>query len=114
MKLNSLTTSWICLAIAIIFGVFGTIAMKKSHGLQNIKPTIYLAIFYAISFIALTLAMQHIELSIVYAVWSGVGTILIATIGIIHFHESISIKKTFFLMLIVIGVIGIHISDIFA
>lgn len=112
MSTMSVTNSWIALLVAIVFGVLGTFAMKKSHGLKYVKPTLYLVIFYTISFVALTFAMQHIELSIVYAVWSGVGTLLIAAIGIIHFNESISIKKILFLLLIVIGVIGIHLSDV--
>lgn len=100
--------SWIALAIAILFGVCGTFSMKLSHGLQKLRPTIYVAIFYIISFIALTFAMKHIDLSVVYAVWSGIGTFLIAMIGIFYFNESASFKKILFLLLIIIGVIGIH------
>ena len=111
MTFSTMTNSWISLLIAILFGVMGTISMKLSHGLKYKKPIIYLAIFYLISFVALTFAMKHIELSVVYAVWSGVGTVLVASIGIIYFNESISIQKVIFLMLIVIGVIGIHLTD---
>jgi small multidrug resistance pump len=100
--------SWITLGIAIIFGVLGTISMKLSHGLSRFWPMVSLGICYGISFIALTFTMKHIPISIVYAVWSGVGTVLVATIGMIHFKESVSAKKIFFLMLIVIGIIGIH------
>ena len=103
--------SWISLAIAILFGVLGTLSLKLSDGLQKLRPVIWLAIFYAISFSALTFAMQYIELSVIYAVWSGVGTVLVATIGFFYFHESVSVKKIFFLALIVIGVIGIHLSE---
>jgi small multidrug resistance pump len=111
MKMSLITDSWISLGIAIIFGVLGTMSMKLSHGLQYRKPIICLIFFYTISFIALTFAMKYIQLSVVYAVWSGVGMVLVATIGIIHFHESISIRKIVFLTLIIIGVIGIHLSD---
>lgn len=111
MKLSLVTDSWICLGVAIAFGVMGTISMKLSHGLQRLKPSILLLLFYTISFIALTFAMKYIELSVVYAVWSGVGTILVATIGIFYFEESLSLRKVLFLMLIVLGVIGMHISD---
>lgn len=111
MNLSTHTESWIALAIAIIFGVLGTTAMKLSHGFQHLKPSFYLAFFYTASFVALTFAIKGIELSIVYAVWSGVGTLLVAAIGIIHFHESISFRKIIYLMLVAIGVIGIHISD---
>lgn len=103
--------SWISLGIAIVFGVLGTISLKLSHGIHKSRAAIFLAIFYFISFVALTFAMKHLDLSIVYAVWSGVGTILVAAVGIVYFHESVSAKKIFFLLLIVIGVIGIHLSD---
>lgn len=102
---------WVSLGIAIIFGVLGTISMKVSHGLHYVKPTVFLAIFYCISFVALTFAMKYIDLSVVYAVWSGVGTILVAAIGVFYFNESISWRKLFFLLLIVVGVIGMHISN---
>lgn len=111
MKSAILMNSWVSLLIAILFGVMGTISMKLSHGLRRIKPIILLIIFYTISFVALTLAMKHIELSVVYAVWSGVGTVLVAGIGILYFNESISLQKIIFLALIVIGVIGIHLTD---
>jgi small multidrug resistance pump len=114
MKLSLLADSWISLLIAIIFGVGGTICMKLSHGLTQAKYVAYLCIFYAISFVALTFAMQYIELSVVYAVWSGVGTVLVATIGIMYFNESVSTRKILFLALIVLGIIGIHLSDSFS
>ena len=105
--------SWICLAIAILFGVLGTVSLKLSHGLQRLKPSVCLAFFYFISFSALTLALQGIDVSIVYAVWSGVGTILVAIIGIVFFHESMSIRKLVSLLLIVLGVFGIHLANAF-
>jgi small multidrug resistance pump len=111
MIMTPVASGWLFLGIAIIFGVLGTIFMKLSHGLQKLKPVLFLLIFYTISFIAMTLAMQHIELSIIYAVWSGMGTILVVIISILFFNESASFQKIFFLLLIIIGVIGIHLSD---
>lgn len=108
MNLSLLIDSWISLGLAICFGALGTVCLKLSNGLSKIKPVIFLSVFYVLSFIALTFAMKHIELSIVYAVWSGFGTILVAIIGIFYFHESVSIKKIIFLLLIFIGLIGIH------
>lgn len=103
--------SWLSLAVAIVFGVLGTISLKLSHGLHRSRAAMFLVVFYTISFIALTFAMKHLDLSVVYAVWSGVGTILVATIGILYFEESVSVKKIVFLLLIVLGVLGIHLSD---
>jgi small multidrug resistance pump len=95
--------SWFYLVAAILFGVFGTLCLKLSGGLQKWKPTLSLSIFYLISFVALTLALQGIDMSIVYAVWSGVGTVLVAIVS--HFVIS--------LLLIVIGVFGIHLTNAF-
>lgn len=105
------TGSCLYLSIAIIFGVMGTISMKLSYGLKRLKPTLYLAVFYVISFSAMTLALKHLDLGVVYAVWSGVGTLMVSTIGMIYFNESISARKIFFLLLIIVGVIGIHLGD---
>lgn len=104
--------SWYCLIAAILFGVLGTISLKLSHGLQKLKPSISLAIFYSISFVALTLSLQGIDISIVYAVWSGVGTLLVAVIGVLLFKESISFKKVISLLLIILGVLGIHLANV--
>ncbi|HEX4044496.1 MAG TPA: multidrug efflux SMR transporter [Gammaproteobacteria bacterium] len=111
MNMASSFNGWLCLSIAILFGVLGTSALKLSHGLTKIKPVLCLSVFYSISFTALTFAMKYIELSVVYAIWSGVGTALVAFIGILHFKESVSVKKIGFLTLIIVGVIGIHLAD---
>lgn len=105
------TSSSLCLLVAILFGVFGTISMKLSNGLQKLKPSLCLLFFYIISFAALTLAIQGVDVSIVYAIWSGVGTILVAIIGVFMFNESISFKKVISILLIVIGVLGIHLTN---
>jgi small multidrug resistance pump len=108
----SISSSWLFLLIAIPFGVLGTVSMKLSHGLKKWKPSVCLIIFYCISFVALTLALQGIDVSIVYAIWSGLGTILIAIIGVLVFDESVSLKKLMSLGLIVIGMIGIHLANV--
>ena len=103
--------SWWYLLIAIAFGVLGTTSMKLSQGLKKWKPSVCLILFYLVSFAALTLALEGIDISIVYAVWSGVGTIFIAIIGYFVFEEKISLKKMMSLFLIVLGVFGIHLTN---
>ena len=66
--------------------------------------------FYAASFAALTLALKKIEVSVAYAVWSGVGTTLIAGIGILYFGEAVSARKLVSILLIVVGVVGLNLS----
>lgn len=103
--------SWMYLSIAIAFGVLGTTSMKLSHGLKKWKPSVCLILFYLFSFTALTLALEGIDMSIVYAVWSGIGTVIIAFIGYFVFEEKISFKKILSLLLIVLGVCGIHLTN---
>jgi len=106
-------SSWLCLLIAIPFGVLGTVSMKLSEGFKKWKPSVCLLVFYAISLATMTLAVQGIDVSIVYAIWSGVGTILIAIIGVLVFKESISARKVISLILVVAGVVGIHLTNAF-
>jgi small multidrug resistance pump len=105
-------SSWLCLIVAILFGVMGTVSMKLSEGLQKLKPSICLFVFYLISFAALTMAVQGVDVSIVYAVWSGIGTILVAIIGVLVFQEYISVVKVVSLLFIVIGVLGINLANV--
>jgi len=67
-------------------------------------------VFYAASFVALTLALKKLEVSIAYAVWSGVGTALIGAIGILYFREAITALKLASLLLIIAGVVGLNLG----
>ena len=84
--------------------------MKLSDGLTKLVPSILIFIFYAASFVMLTMALKKIDVSVAYAVWAGVGTALIAIIGILYFEEPLSILKVFSIFLIIAGVIGLNLS----
>jgi small multidrug resistance pump len=96
---------WIYLLIAILTEVVGTTLMKVSQGLTRLIPSIFMFVLYGISFVFMALALKKIEVSIAYAVWSGLGTALIAAIGIFWFKESFNIPKLVGIVLIVVGVV---------
>jgi len=98
------------LIFAIIFEVSGTICMKLSQGFTKPVPSILMIILYIISFGLLTMALKKIDVSIAYAIWAGMGTALIATVGILWFKEPISALKIISLGLIIIGVVGLNLS----
>jgi small multidrug resistance pump len=102
--------SWIYLIIAIITEVSGTTAMKLSEGFSKLVPSIMTFGFYGLSLTLLTLALKNIDLSVAYAIWSGVGTAIIATIGILLFKESVSLIKILSILMIIAGVIGLNIA----
>jgi len=102
--------TWIYLILAILLEVTGTTCMKLSEGFTKIVPSILLFVFYTLSFVMLTLALRKIDVGVAYAVWSGVGTALIATIGVMWFKEPATAMKLISLVLIIIGVVGLNLS----
>ncbi|MDD3580472.1 MAG: multidrug efflux SMR transporter [Desulfobacca sp.] len=102
--------TWWFLMLAIVLEVSGTISMKLSQGFTKFWPAVSMFLLYGLSLASLTLALKKIELSIAYAVWSGLGTALIATAGIVWFREPISLVKIVSLGLVVIGIIGLNLS----
>lgn len=102
--------TWLYLVLAILLEVSGTTCMKLSDGFTKLVPSILLFVFYSLSFGMLTLALKKLDVSIAYAVWSGVGTALIATIGVLWFKEPATALKLISLGLIIIGVVGLNLS----
>ena len=98
------------LFFAIVLEVVGTVAMKTSEGFTKPLASVLVVVCYALSLGCLTLALKHIEVSTAYAVWSGVGTVLIATIGILWFKEPVSMLKIGSIALIILGVVGLNLS----
>jgi small multidrug resistance pump len=104
--------SWLILIVAIILEVAGTTAMKLSDGFTRPLPSVLLAVFYLFSLAALTLALKRIDVSVAYAVWAGVGTVLVAAVGVMWFREPLSLLKVTSILLIATGVAGLHLSSI--
>lgn len=102
--------TWLYLVLAILLEVSGTTCMKLSEGFTKVVPSILLFVFYTLSFGMLTLALKRLDVSIAYAVWSGVGTALIAAIGVLWFAEPATALKLISLALIIAGVVGLNLS----
>ena len=98
------------LILAILLEVSGTTCMKLSEGFTKWLPSTLVFVFYGASLSCLTLALKRIEVSLAYAVWSGLGTALIAAIGIVWFKESINPIKVASLALIIAGVVGLNLN----
>ncbi|MGB3095285.1 MAG: multidrug efflux SMR transporter [Candidatus Deferrimicrobiaceae bacterium] len=104
-------TPWLLLVAAIVFEVAGTTSMKLSAGFTKALPSVLLFVFYALAFGALTLTLKKMEVSFVYAIWSGLGTTLVTLIGIYYFKESANLFKIASIGLIILGVVGLHLSS---
>jgi small multidrug resistance pump len=102
---------WVLLIVAILLEVAGTTNMKLSEGFSRPVPSVLVLFFYALSIIALTFAVNRLEVSVAYALWSGMGTALVAIIGLWYFQESITIIKVVALGLIIVGVVMLHFTS---
>jgi len=100
-------TTGFYLLMAILFEVAAISSMKLSDGFTFVGPSISIFLFYALSFAFLALTLRRLEVSYAYAVWSGIGTLLIAIIGYFFFHEPMSAVKGISLALIITGVLGL-------
>ena len=85
--------------------------MKYAEGFTKLIPSIFVFIFYGLSLAILVFVLKKMEVSIAYAIWAGAGTALIALIGIIWFHDSISVAKVISICLIIMGIIGLELLD---
>jgi small multidrug resistance pump len=102
---------WILLVVAIVLEVVGTTNMKLSEGFSKLVPSVLVLFFYALSIVALTFAVNRLDVSVAYAVWSGIGTALVAMIGIWFFQESLTSTKLIALGLIIVGVAMLRLTS---
>lgn len=101
---------WFLLLLAILFEVAGTTAMKLSAGFSKLLPSLSVFVCYGASLTLLTLTLRRLDVSVAYAVWSGVGTALITLIGFVYFAEAVSPLKVVSILLIIAGVIGLNLA----
>jgi len=101
---------WSFLFAAILLEVAGTTCMKLSEGFSRLTPSLLMALFYILSFASLTVAGKRIEIGVAYAVWSGLGTALIAVIGFTFFGEVATSLKLVSIALIILGVVGLNLG----
>ncbi len=99
------------LILAILSEVAGTTSLKLSEGFSRLVPSLAVVLFYGMSFTFLSFALKRLEVGTVYAIWSGVGTALIATIGILWFKEPLTAIKIGSVALIILGVIGLNLNN---
>ena len=107
----SFSQAWGLLSVAIFFEICGTICMRLSDGFTRLTPSLLIFVFYAFSFALNTMVVRVLGLSVVYAVWSGVGTVITAAIGVWYFKEPATALKLASIGLVVIGVLGVHASS---
>jgi small multidrug resistance pump len=103
------TVAWLYLGVAIVAEVIATSFLKESDGFTKLWPSIITIVGYGVAFFALSQAIRTLDLGIAYAIWAGVGTALIVTVGMVFFHQSLDLAAWIGVGLIVLGVVVINV-----
>jgi small multidrug resistance pump len=99
--------AFLLLSLAILAEVGATLALRVSDGFSRPMPSVIVVAGYGVSFWFLALALKDIPVSLTYAIWSGVGTALVAVAGVVAFGETMNVMKLASLAIIVLGVAGL-------
>ena len=100
---------WVFLGIAIIAEVAGTSSLKASEGFTKFWPSLIVVVGYAIAFYCLSLTLKAIPVGIAYAIWAGLGIVLISLAGWLAFGQRLDFASIVGMALIVSGVIVINV-----
>lgn len=100
--------TWMALLGAIGFEVMGTTLLQQSQQFTRVWPTAGLAVCYGLAFYLLTLALKQMPVGLAYAVWSGLGVVLISVIGLVLFKQKLDLAAVIGLSLIIGGVAVIN------
>ena len=95
---------YLYLGIAIVAEVVATSALKASEGFTRTGPSLIVAIGYGVAFYFLSLVLKTVPMGVAYAVWSGVGIVLIAAIGWLLMRQPLDVPALLGIGLIVAGV----------
>ena len=101
--------SWFLLFVAGIFEICWAIGLKYSHGFTKFWPSVFTVACMIISMVLLSLAVKEIPIGTGYAVWTGIGAVGTALLGIFLFNESSEFIRVFFMLLIIVGIVGLKI-----
>lgn len=100
---------WLALAIAIIAEVIGTTALKASNEFTRLIPSLIVVVGYGTAFYFMSISMRVLPVGIMYAIWSGMGIVLISVLGWLVFRQTLDMPAVIGLAFIIAGVIIINV-----
>jgi small multidrug resistance pump len=96
---------WLFLAIAIISEITATSSLKASAGFTRVIPSIVVVIGYALSFYFLSLTLKAIPIGVAYAIWAGLGIVLLAIVGWVFYDQQLDTAALIGMSFILAGVV---------
>lgn len=104
----SLPALYALLVLAIVFEVLGTSAMQAANHFSRLGPTLMMIACYAVAFYCLSYTLRAIPVGIAYAIWSGLGIVLISGVGVFVFGQTLDRPAILGLGLIIAGVLVLN------
>ena len=104
--------AWLIIVVAGLFETGFAVALKLSHGMTRLWPTVGFAVCALVSFALLTVALRKLEVGAAYAVWTGIGASGAAAVGMIFLGDAVSALKLISIGLVLAGVIGLNLSGV--
>jgi small multidrug resistance pump len=104
-----IVSPYVPLAVAIALEVAGTSLLQRSEQFSRLWPTVGMVACYLVSFYLLSLSLRVLPLGIAYAIWSAVGIVLVAVIGLVAFGQRLDLPAVIGLGLIVAGVAVVNV-----
>lgn len=109
--MNPILQSYGALALAIVCEVVGTTLLQKSEQFTKLVPTLLMAAFYTGSFYFLSHALKSVPLGVAYAMWGGIGVLLIALISVFVLRQTLDLVAIIGIFMIASGVILVNLSS---
>ena len=100
---------WLFLSVAIVAEVIATSGLKASEGFTRLWPSLLVVVGYSIAFYCLSIALRAIPVGIAYAIWAGLGVVLIAAVGWLLFGQKLDAAALIGMALIVAGVMVMNV-----
>lgn len=101
---------YVFLMVAIALEVVATSLLKLSDGFTRLWPTVGSLAGYVVAFALLAVVVRDVPVGVAYAMWAGLGTAAIATIGVLFLHESLTVAKVAGVLLVVGGVVTLNLG----
>lgn len=101
--------AWLTLGLAIVAEVVGTSALKASDGFTRLGPSAVVVVGYAVAFYCLSLVLKSLPVGVTYAVWSGLGIVLITVAAFVIYGQKIDLPGLIGMGLIVAGVVVLNV-----
>jgi small multidrug resistance pump len=96
---------WLLLGAGIVAELFGTLGLRRIAQGPTVPAVALIALAYAISFTCVGAALRHLNVGVVYAIWSAIGIAAISIAGLLFFDERLSVQAVVGLVVIVVGVV---------